>query len=762
MAGGVWRAMPWLVICLIGLSGCSPFSDTCHYLCSEQRHLDIRESLAPGTIRFLTSPSPITVSEILPPPIESKKKEPGAAKPAGGTVPAATSKPSGTTDASERAAPSLETVARSFFDGPLKPIADKRDPASEKHRREFSNASLGGTEECEPESAMQMLPDPKAATPNPSTHPAVPQEGDGKMSLDEAIRLALQNTKVVRLLAGTAAVSSGGTIYDPAISNTAIDDAKSVFDPTLNVRNNWNRIETPTAILDPADPNQSRITGIRTDNYNLAVGVSKRNVLGGVLGFDYAFDRQRFTPGVFPLNPSDRSTATLSYTQPLLQGAGPAVNLAPIVIARINTERSYFQFKGSMQELVRGVIEGYWAVVFARTDVETRKLQVQQGQEAYELADARMRTGLGNAADAAQAKVALSNFRASLIASEANLLAREAALRNILGLPPAQPERIIPTSMPTDSRVEPRWEDVLHLAEERRPDLVELKLILEADFQTLIQAKNQALPRVDTTLLYRWNGLEGETPAGTRLATGTSQFTDWTVGVNFSVPLGLRQGRAGLRRAELVLDRDRANLEQGLHAASHSLAQSLRNLAQFYEQYKAFQETREAAKVNLVRQLADFRLRGGLYLNVLQAISDWGNAVSSEAQALLQYNTELATLERETGTILETHGIRFAEERFGSIGPLGRLALPQCYPKAVVPTENNVKYPGSDRPTERFFQLDPPVKNDSQKRAAADIGSPGERPQFPIAPVQSSPIEPAYFRESIRQSQPLIPSSFVP
>src|SRR5262249_7442944 len=43
------------------------------------------------------------------------------------------------------------------------------------------------------------------------------------LTLDEAIRIALANSKVVRLLAGTSAVSSGVTIYDPAISNTFID-----------------------------------------------------------------------------------------------------------------------------------------------------------------------------------------------------------------------------------------------------------------------------------------------------------------------------------------------------------------------------------------------------------------------------------------------------------------------------------------------------------------------------------------------------------
>jgi outer membrane protein TolC len=321
---------------------------------------------------------------------------------------------------------------------------------------------------------------------------------------------------------------------------------------------------------------------------------------------------------------------------------------------------------------------------------------------------ARKEAGLGSAPEVAQTQVALSNFRANLITAEANLLDREAALRNILGLPPTEPERLTPTTPPSSVRIEPRWEELVRLAEERRPDIIELKLILEADEQRLLQAQNQAQPRLDAVMLYRWNGLEGETPTGAQISSGPGQFTDYTLGVNFSVPLGLRQSRAGLRRAELFIARDVANLEQGIHSAIHILAGNLRNLAQFYEQYLAFKEMREAARTNLDYQLIQFGAGRAIFLNVLQAITDWGNAVSAEAQSLSQYNVELANLERETGTILETHGIRFFEERHRSIGPLGRLGKGRWYPAGVIPGPNLDRYPAGTEPAERKLEMETP------------------------------------------------------
>jgi len=558
-----------------------------------------------------------------------------------------------------------------------------------------------------PKARIPEIPPPPTVS-NPQSEATI-----RPLSLDEAIRIALENSKVIRVLAGTTAVASGRTIYDPAISNTVIDQEQARFDPTLDVNNAFNRTEQPTAVLDPLDPIGAAIVGSRTDDYDFNLGLSQTTISGGTASLNISDNLARFRPGVFPLDPQNRSSATLSLTQPLLQGAGTGPNLAPIVIARIQTERSYFQFKDSVQELVRGVIDAYWAVVFARTDVWARRQQVEQGKAADERADARLRKGFGSAAEVAQTRLALANFRAGLIGAEANLLQREAALRNILGLPPSDSQQLVPVTPPSRNRLEVNWDEIIKLAEERRPDLIELKLIIEADQQLLLQARNQAQPRVDAVALYRWNGLEGETPSGSHLSTGSGEFTDWTLGVNFSVPLGLRQGRATVRQQELIIDRDRANLDQGLHAAVHDLAGNTRNLAQFYEQYEAFKVAREAARANLEQQSAEFRAGKTIFLNVLQAITNWGDTVSAEAQSLTQYNTELANLERQTGTILETHGIHFYEERFSAVGPFGRLATPRCYPESLPPSPNKSVYLSSPEPAENSFDLQPPAKPES-------------------------------------------------
>jgi outer membrane protein TolC len=558
-----------------------------------------------------------------------------------------------------------------------------------------------------------------------------------RLSLDDAIRTALETTQVVRVLAGVTAVSSGRTIYDPAISNTQIDNARARFDPVLQLNNNFSRSDSPAGVFVPGNGSPPRVVANPGHQYGMTTGLTKDTVTGGTasLGVNANTSRTQQNTQVFDptepslvgLNPQGPSSADLGYTQPLLQGAGVANNLAPIVIARIDTERSFFQLKDSLQQMVRGVAEAYWSLVQARVEAWARRQQVGQGLEAFERAQATLEAGLGTAAEVAQARASLASFRASLITAEANVLEREAALRNLLGLPPSGQPPIVPVTPMSTDRLEPDWEKTLRLAEEQRPDLIELKLIVEADQQRLRMANNQALPRLDAVAVYRWNGLEGRLPDGSFIRGNPNDFTEWQLGVNFSVPLGLRKERAAVRQQELLIMHGRANLEQGLHAAAHDLAQSLRNLAQYYEQYRAFSEARQAAWVNLDYQLADYREgRSTLYLNVLQAITNWGNSVTAESQALATYNTELAILEQQTGTILETHGIRLLEERFCSIGPLGRVFRDRPYPMSSPPGDNTDRYPAGTEPSERSLKIDEPSTS-RRDQAAPNAPVPGPR-----------------------------------
>jgi outer membrane protein TolC len=533
------------------------------------------------------------------------------------------------------------------------------------------------------------------------------------MTLDDAIRIALDNSEVIRVLGGT----SGRTIYDPAIANTQIDRARARFDPNLALQNRFNNNRIPTAELDGAAPSGVSIDGDRVHDYDMSLGVSKTNQMGGNLGFDVRTNPTRVdTTDPFLLNPQSRSTVDFRATQPLLQGAGRRANLTPIVLARIDTERSFYSLKLSVQRLVQSVVDAYWSLVLARTELWIRQQQTARSGWAAELAKAKRETGNIERAEFSQALSSWYTFRAAQVSAEAAVLQREQALRDILGLEPFDGLEIIAVTPPAEQRIAVDWHYAVQLAEQNRCDLIELKLVVESDERQLQLARNTALPRVDATARYGFNGLEGRTQTGDYLVGRAGDFPGWQLGVDVSMPLGLREARADLRRLDLVLARDRANLHNGLRQAANALARSYRNLAQYYEEYLETKRASTAAIINVEAQKARWDL-GGIganrmgqtaYLNYLQAITNWGTTKSAEAQSLLRYNSELAAFELEMGTILETHGIAFYEEGFRSIGPAGRLAHDHCYPRATPLGENADRYRGGTEPSENLFKVDSP------------------------------------------------------
>jgi hypothetical protein len=82
------------------------------------------------------------------------------------------------------------------------------------------------------------------------------------------------------------------------------------------------------------------------------------------------------------------------------------------------------------------------------------------------------------------------------------------------------------------------------------------------------------------------------------------------------------------------------------------------------------------------------------------------------------YNVELGNLQRQTGTILEAHGVRFYEERYRSIGPLCQRASGACYPRHMAPTPNaDLPPPAQDQVYQRpeIIRLPPvdPIEGDA-------------------------------------------------
>jgi len=180
----------------------------------------------------------------------------------------------------------------------------------------------------------------------------------------------------------------------------------------------------------------------------------------------------------------------------------------------------------------------------------------------------------------------------------------------------------------------------------------------------LLVAQNQRLPQLDFRALYRLNGV-GENLSDTLAQMTSTEYSDWLVGMTFSVPLGRRLGTANTRAAELQLARAHGLFEQRLLSLRHAIGDDLRQIDftrlqydQARDQAAAAEDWMQGAKLRYENPHAGGAAGQNWLLQTLNeylfALRFRTEAVSNAALLLAQYNNALVQLEETKGTLLAT------------------------------------------------------------------------------------------------------------
>jgi outer membrane protein TolC len=561
-------------------------------------------------------------------------------------------------------------------------------------------------------SAMPKVPKPRT-TENPEA------EEIWHMTLPEAIRIGLDNSEVIRVIslgaqgiplggfeptplntgagAGVASSLGAGTlssVYDPAIQETQIATALATFDATFTTSILWGHSTTPinnslsagvipTAIKYPLIFDQ--------DNATFQSTLQKRAANGAVLQIQHNVS-YLYSNSPANVYPSAYTTNTqLSITQPLLGGtaqnpSGLEANRAAIVIARLNADASVWNFKAAVMAHVRSIEQQYWSLSQQQIALWSRETAVKLGEEILRRERAELEVGRATRADVAEAEQQLENFKLNLVSATSDVITTERQLRNILGLPPADNRRIVPDTAPTEARLEPDWETSIAQMLAFQPDIVQQQLLVRLTELQLLLARNQLLPQLNLNALYQLNGLGHQLDGAEGVMAGAGlnalnpltarqnsakgvntlpqlyrDFNQWQVGLTFSMPIGFRAPLANVRQAQYQLLRQRAFLQQIVHQTTHSLARFFLEVDANYKQFRTAARLREAAQQRLEAQRA-FYEEGRITIDrLLDAVSQYANAIAQEAQYKTSYNTSIAALEEAKGTLLAYDNIAVAE-----------------------------------------------------------------------------------------------------
>jgi outer membrane protein TolC len=376
------------------------------------------------------------------------------------------------------------------------------------------------------------------------------------LTLEEAMKTALANAKVLRSLGGryvssafnnrtqvgeapdalTQAPDVARTIYDPAIVETApftgVEYALSAFDTQFSTalfyqKNDRQQNVQPTF---PITDFFRQVFMQDTSTFNAQL--TKITAQGGIFSvrnnvvYDFNNNPTRQIAKDWNVN------YELAFNQPLLAGAGaqfnriagpfnpftvliaPGVsNLSPsfdgVLLARINVDISLADFEAGVRNLVSDVESAYWELSFAWRNLETSNTALASARQTWKKTYLLYRVGGkgGEAAQEAQAREQYFQFKSQTQALLNELLRADNRLRWAMGLSTSDGRLIRPIDTPTVAKVEFDWCEITEEALARNLDLRRQKWRIKQRELELIAAKNLVLPRLDVTGTYRFLGL---------------------------------------------------------------------------------------------------------------------------------------------------------------------------------------------------------------------------------------------------------------
>lgn len=576
-------------------------------------------------------------------------------------------------------------------------------------------AEIAGQADCPDTSLPQS--DLAVETPEPRTLMSeLPEDDDSKywdMSLQEAIHYGLTNSRVLNDLGGTI-LRNPDAIYSnltPAIVQSdprfGIEGALSAFDARLNISSQLQNNDRAYNNLFLSGGNTGRTfeQTLETSRSELV----KRSVTGGQFAFRNVteYDRNTMPSNLFP------SAWTTYYEaearQPLLQGAGVEFNRIAggagplftqpgyyngVKIARVNANMSQAEFEIGLRDYLSNLENAYWDLHFAYRDLssklelrdsaleiyglyETRVVK-QQKEEPYRLAQIReqyyrFQEDVQNALTGRRVDGTRTNNGTipGTFRSGSGVYLAERRLRLLLGVPTSDARLIRPIDEASVIELIVDWDQVKAESLARRPELHRQRFRIQKSELELTASRNYLKPQLDMVALYRIRGF-GQNLTGYNNDTGsqvpterfqnaygnlmTGQFQESQFGLEFSMPIGFRQGHAAVANAEFKLARERAILHEQERQVIHDVGNAVADLTRSYAVAKTAWERRMAAAeyleglTNRIRNL-DF---GSSQLEQwLEAQRRFAEAETQYYLSLADHQVSLKNLSYEKGSMFE-------------------------------------------------------------------------------------------------------------
>ena len=469
----------------------------------------------------------------------------------------------------------------------------------------------------------------------------IPTDLDGgppiQMTLEDALRLGRENNLALR-----------ADELTPLLRRHDVRVAAAFFEPEFYGQAAVGKSNTPSSNVF-----QPQIVRKTTSG---EVGIRQQIATGALYQLSFTPVRRRQTASIAGF-PSGQWSMELAarVTQPLLRGGWSGSALADLRAAEETVAAEKARFGMRVQSTLLDIVSAYWELVYARGDWQVNAQALDLANEQLRITNERIRVRELAERDRVFDEADVARRKEALIRALNEIRQREDVVRELLfgerderlwsrGIQPISPsetEFVAPDEA---------WRDTADRALLDRPDLVALRAEVRAAEIDHDKAVRDVLPRLDLVGAYSSDGTQTTSDDAWRDVTDLA-FPDWSLALEFSIPIGNTAARARRDAALVGLEQARRRLHAAEVTAVREVRSALRDLATFAESVRAAQESVRLAETQLDTSRELLRVGRGTIFEVQQRNQELLDARQRLLRNMLDYRIGESSLLHAQGLL---------------------------------------------------------------------------------------------------------------
>jgi len=438
---------------------------------------------------------------------------------------------------------------------------------------------------------------------------------------------------------------------------------ESEFDPVFDASVSSLEEEIPTA---------SQAFNEDVDHYTWTgadVGISKKFMFGLESHLAFETNRSRSNSTFYGLRPEYRDVLVLDLTQPLLRDFGMDPNTADLRISENQMRQAAYGYIQQAQNIGKDIEVAYYdlgnalAILRYRNKSRALALELVKGNQK------KFEAGLVPITEVQEAQTALASRDEEIVFAMQQVEILSNRLKDLMEIRPGDPlygDLFITDPVLGIDQTFPELDKALDIALKNRPDLQQKRIKVANQEIQIKYYSNQKLPRVDLGATLGINGLSGHGNSSSSYeggyfdaisGMGKGDGHEWSVGLQFSYPIGNRAAHARYRRASQEKRQTIYRLKRMEGTIETSVENAMVTIRRSMERVKISERFEKLAAITLEQEME--RLKKGLsdtfyILNFQNALIE---AHIRKTTALFDFNKGLADLYLAMGTNLERYRI---------------------------------------------------------------------------------------------------------